>query len=149
MSVLFLRTTGLAGLLLWLALLVPARAQKFAAPKPIAKEDTMAVDTAATRDDSYRLEVGYTTLSRISGQVRQVFDTRPLAEDLPDAVENLKAIQYTLKQKGEVVDIKQLQMCQLMLETLQDELAEWRSRLAGAHQQLAAIQAQLATIAPP
>jgi hypothetical protein len=39
-----------------------------------AKEDTMAVNTAVARDDSYRLEVGYATLSSISGQV---FDTRP------------------------------------------------------------------------
>jgi potassium efflux system protein len=131
-------------LLLGLLVLAPAHAQTLT-----AKEDTMAVDTTVARDDSYRLEVGYTTLSSISGQVRKVFDTRPLAEDLPDAVENLKAIQYTLKQKGEVVDIKQLQMSQLMLVTLQEQLADWRTALAGAHTQLAAMQARLKTIAPP
>lgn len=136
--------TSVFSLLLGLLLLTAARAQTL-----VAREDTMAVDTAVARDDSYRLEVGYTTLSSISGQVRQVFDTRPLAEELPDAVENLKALQYTLKQKGEVVDIKQLQMCQLMLVTLQEQLADWRSRLAGAHTQLAAMQARLRTIAPP
>ncbi|MDO7844863.1 mechanosensitive ion channel [Hymenobacter sp. M29] len=131
-------------LLLWLLAVAPARAQS-----TVVKEDTMAVDTTVARDDSYRLEVGYTTLSSISGQVRKVFDTRGLAEDLPDVVENLKAIQYTLKQKGQVVDIKQLQMCQLMLTTLQDELADWRTELAEAHQQLGAMQARLKTIAPP
>ena len=125
-------------------LIAPARAQT-----TIAKEDTMAVDTAVARDDSYRLEVGYTTLSSISGQVREVFDTRPLAEELPDVVENLRAIQYTLKQKGQVVDIKQLQMCQLMLVTVQEQLADWRTSLAEAHQQLAAMQGRLKTIAPP
>ncbi|GAB3577110.1 hypothetical protein GCM10027345_14450 [Hymenobacter daeguensis] len=135
---------GLLPLLLWLLAPAPAQAQA-----TVAREDTMAVDTTVARDDSYRLEVGYTTLSSISGQVRKVFDTRPLAEDLPDVVENLKAIQYTLKQKGEVVDIKQLQMCQLMLVTLQDELADWRTSLAEAHTQLAAMQARLKTIAPP
>ncbi|GAB2850330.1 hypothetical protein GCM10027044_06860 [Hymenobacter ruber] len=124
--------------------LAPAHAQS-----TVVKEDSMAVDTTVARDDSYRLEVGYTTLSSISGQVRKVFDTRGLAEELPDVVENLKAIQYTLKQKGEVVDIKQLQMCQLMLVTLQDELADWRTSLAEAHTQLAAMQARLKTIAPP
>ena len=116
-----INTAWLSSFLLLLGLLVlaPARAQT-----NVVKEDTMAVDTTAARDDSYRLEVGYTTLSSISGQVRKVFDTRGLAEELPDVVENLKAIQYTLKQKGQVVDIKQLQMCQLMLTTLQDELAD-------------------------
>ena len=137
-------TTVLLPLLLWLLALSPARAQTL-----VAKEDTMAVDTTVARDDSYRLEVGYTTLSSISGQVRKVFDTRGLGEELPDVVENLKAIQYTLKQKGEVVDIKQLQMCQLMLVTLQEQLADWRAALAGAHTQLAAMQVRLKTIAPP
>ena len=136
--------TGLLPLLLWLLALAPAAAQS-----TVTKEDSMAVDTTVTRDDSYRLEVGYTTLSSISGQVRQVFDTRSLAEDLPDVVENLKAIQYTLKQKGEVVDIKQLQMCQLMLVTIQEELTDWRTSLAEAHEQLAAMQARLKSIAPP
>jgi potassium efflux system protein len=138
-----LKTTWLS-LLLVLLMLAPARAQT-----TVVKEDTMAVDTTATRDDSYRLEVGYTTLSSISGQVRKVFDTRGLAEELPDVVENLKAIQYTLKQKGQVVDIKQLQMCQLMLTTIQDELGEWRSELAEANKLLAAMQVRLKGIAPP
>ncbi|WP_201982860.1 mechanosensitive ion channel domain-containing protein [Hymenobacter rubidus] len=138
-----LKTTWL-GLLFWLLLLAPAHAQS-----TVIKEDSMAVDTTVARDDSYRLEVGYTTLSSISGQVRKVFDTRPLAEELPDVVENLKAIQYTLKQKDEVVDIKQLQMCQLMLVTLQEQLADWRTSLAEANQQLAAMQARLKTITPP
>jgi potassium efflux system protein len=131
-------------LLLWLLALAPARAQ-LRSPKP----DRLAVDTIVARDDSYRLEVGYTTLSSISGQVRQVFDTHPLAEELPEVVENLKAIQYTLKQKGEVVDLKQLQMCQLMLVTLQEQLADWRTSLTGAHQQLAAMQTKLKTMVPP
>jgi small-conductance mechanosensitive channel len=144
MSVPNLKTTWLSLLLVLLAL-APAAAQT-----TVVKEDTMSVDTtAAVRDDSYRLEVGYTTLSSISGQVRKVFDTRGLAEELPDVVENLKAIQYTLKQKGQVVDIKQLQMCQLMLSTIQDELGEWRTELAEANQQLAAMQARLKSIAPP
>jgi small-conductance mechanosensitive channel len=130
--------------LLWLLAFAPAQAQT-----TVVKEDSMAVDTAVTRDDSYRLEVGYTTLSSISGQVRKVFDTRGLAEDLPDVVENLKAIQYTVKQKGQVVDIKQLQMCQLMLTTIQDELGEWRTELAEANKQLAAMQMRLKSIAPP
>jgi len=138
-----LKTTWLS-LLFSLLLLAPAYAQT-----TVVKEDTMAVDTTAARDDSYRLEVGYTTLSSISGQVRKVFDTRGLAEELPDVVENLKAIQYTLKQKGQVVDIKQLQMCQLMLTTIQDELGEWRSELAEANKQLAAMQGRLKSIAQP
>lgn len=141
-----LRTAWFSSFFLLLWLLAPALVQ---AQSTVVKEDTMAVDTAATRDDSYRLEVGYTTLSSISGQVRKVFDTRGLAEELPDVVENLKAIQYTLKQKGQVVDIKQLQMCQLMLTTIQDELGEWRTELAEANKQLAAMQTRLRGIAPP
>ncbi|HEX8507159.1 MAG TPA: mechanosensitive ion channel domain-containing protein [Hymenobacter sp.] len=137
---------GLGALLLWLALLAPAAAQTAPPPVP-APADSTALDTVV-RDDSYRLEVGYTTLSGISGQVRKVLDTRGLAEELPDVVENLKAIQFTVKQKGEVVDIKQLQMCQLMLVTLQDQLAEWRAALGTANRQLATMQVRLKSLPP-
>ncbi|MDB5234628.1 MAG: hypothetical protein JWR44_1621 [Hymenobacter sp.] len=128
--------------LLWLIRPAPVQAQ----PTMAAKVDTMVVDTTAVHDDSYRLEVGYTTLSGISGQVRKVFDTRGLAEELPDVVENLKAIQNTVKSTGEVVDIKQLQMCQLMLVTLQERLAGWRAALGAANQQLAEMQIRLKTM---
>ena len=133
---------SLGALLVWLSVLGSAAAQS------VVGLDTMAVDTVA-HDDSYRLEVGYTTLSSISGQVRQVFDMRGLVEDLPDLVENLKAIQYSVKQKGDVVDIKQLQMCQLMLVTIQNQLTDWRAALGVAHKQLAAMQVLIKTLAPP
>lgn len=106
-----------------------------------------AVKDTVTHDDSHRLEVAYITLSGISGQVRNVFDSREVAEELPDIDENLHAIRHSVEETGQVVDIKQLQMCQLMLVNMQEQLAEWRTALGGAHEALEGMQARLAGLA--
>lgn len=118
-----------------------------AQPAP-ARAHTAAPDTV-THDDAHRLEVAYTTLSSISGQARNVFDSREVAEGLPDIDENLHAIRHSVEETGQVVDIKQLQMCQLMLVNMQEQLAEWRTALGGAHETLEGMQARLAGLAHP
>ena len=124
-----------------------AAAGAVARPVP-ARAHTAAPDTV-THDDAHRLEVAYTTLSSISGQVRNVFDSREVAEGLPDIDENLHAIRHSVEETGQVVDIKQLQMCQLMLVNMQEQLAEWRTALGGAHETLEGMQARLAGLAHP
>ncbi|MFD1468470.1 mechanosensitive ion channel family protein [Hymenobacter caeli] len=124
------------------------RAAVALAVAPVAAPAAAPSDTVAL-DESHRLEVGYTTLSGISGQVRNVYDTRDVADELPDLSENLKAIEHSLAEPGQVVDLKQLQMCQLMLTNIQDQLAEWRAALGVAGKQLAAMQKRLGTLAGP
>ena len=133
----------LAGLLCLLLAATGARAQ----PAPVRPQPA-AKDTV-THDDAHRLEVAYTTLSSISGQVRNVFDPRAVAEDLPVIDENLHAVRHSVEEPGRVVDIKQLQMCQLMLGSTQEQLAEWRTALEEAHEQLEGMQARLAGLAHP
>ncbi|WP_236943319.1 mechanosensitive ion channel family protein [Hymenobacter sp. PAMC 26628] len=123
-----------------------AQAQRRAAP--LGAPAAGAPDTV-THDDAHRIEMGYTTLSGISGQVRNVYDPRDLAEALPDVCETLKAIQHGVEETDQVVDIKQLQMCQLMLATTQGQLTEWRTALGGAHEALEAMQARLKALPGP
>lgn len=116
-----------------------------AQPAP-AHSKIVVVDTV-THDDSHRLEVAYITLSGISGQVRNVFDSREVGEELPDIDENLHAIRHSVEETGQVIDIKQLQMCQLMLVNIQERLGEWRRALGEAHEALEAMQSRLAGLA--
>lgn len=132
------------GALLWLLV-----ATSGALAQPTATSSKLAAVDTVSHDDSHRLEVAYTTLSSISGQVREVFDARGVAEELPDLDENLHAIRHSVEETGQVVDIKQLQMCQLMLANIQEQLGEWRTALGAAHEQLEAMQARLAGLAPP
>ena len=134
--------------LLWQLALGPAAAQHPTAPSVAALLKPVVPDTL-THDDSHRLEAAYTTLSGISGQVRNVFDTREVGEELPDIDENLHAIRHSVEETGQVVDIKQLQMCQLMLVNIQEQLAEWRTALGEAHEALEAMQSRLAGLAGP
>ncbi|OGX90823.1 mechanosensitive ion channel family protein [Hymenobacter coccineus] len=131
-------------LVLLVLLATGARAQSGAAPLRAAG----APDTV-THDDAHRIEMGYTTLSGISGQVRDVYDPRDLAEALPGVCETLKAIQHGVEETDQVVDLKQLQMCQLMLATAQDQLVQWRTALGGAHEALEAMQARLKALPGP
>ena len=112
-----------------------------AQPAPAAHHDP--------EDESHRLEIAYTALSRISGQLRENYDARAVADELPGLAENLHAIQHSVEETGQVPDIKQLQMCQLMLGNIQEQLGEWRTALAGAHEQLEGMEARLAALAPP
>ena len=147
-----LRKAAGAGALLGLLLLagVGATAQPTAAPRKAAAAVALAAPDTVSHDESHRIEVGYTTLGGISGQVRDVFDTRDVADELPGLCENLKAIEHGIQEPGQVADLKQLQMCQLMLTSVQEQLAEWRTALGEAHEQLEAMQARLGALpAPP
>ena len=117
-------------------------------PKVAAAVVAASAADTVSHDDSHRLEMTYTALSGISGQVRDVFDARAVAEELPDLSENLLAIQHTTEEAGQVVDLKQLKMCQLMLGSIQGQLAEWRASLSVAHEQLEAMQSRLGALPP-
>ena len=133
---------GIGAVLLWLVVAISAVAQPRAAGPKVAVVDTVS------HDDSHRLEIAYTTLSGISGEVRDVFDAREVTDKLPDIDENLHAIRHSVEITGQVVDIKQLQMCQLMLTSIQTQLAEWHTTLEQAHEQLEAMRARLQGLAP-
>ena len=119
-----------------------------AQPHPALPSAPAPPDTAF-HDSSHRLEVAYTTLGDISGAARDVFDARDVAAELPDLTENLHAIRHSVEETGQVIDVKQLQMCQLMLANIQSQLVEWRTALGAAHEQLEAMQARLATLQRP
>ena len=143
----FVRPGWLRGLVLPLLLAGLATTGALAQPAPVRPQPA-APDTVM-HDDAHRLEVAYTMLSGISGQVRNVFDTREVGEELPNIDKNLHAIRHSVEETGQVVDIKQLQMCQLMLGNMQEQLAEWRTALGGAHEALEGMQARLVGLAHP
>ncbi|MBF9238639.1 mechanosensitive ion channel [Hymenobacter sp. BT683] len=136
-----------AALLLGLLMVGPVAAQSTAVSADTLAATILSADTVAF-NESDRLEKAYTTLSGISGQVRKIFDARTVTEELPEVVENLRAIRLSVEDKAQVVDIKQLQMCQLMLGTIQEQLAEWRAALGTAHQQLEEMNGRLKGLAP-
>ena len=142
----FLRPAWLRRLAL---LLLAGLAAAGAAAQPGLPRARRAAPDTVTHDDAHRLEVAYTMLSGISGQVRNVFDPREVAEELPEIDENLHAIRHSVEETGQVVDIKQLQMCQLMLVNIQAQLTEWRTALGGAHEALEGMKARLAGLARP
>lgn len=137
---------------LWLAagllLSGPAASAQSRAGILVATAPAPVVDTAS-HDESHRLEIAYTTLGEISGAARDVFDARAVAAELPDLAENLHAIRHSVEETGEVADLKQLQMCQLMLANIQNQLIEWRTALGGAHEQPESMQARLGALARP
>ena len=141
----FVKPVWACCLILLLLLAGPGAVRATAQPAPARPQP--ALKDTVTHDDSHRLEVAYTMLSGISGQVRNVFDSREVVDELPDIDENLHAIRHSVEETGQVVDIKQLRMCQLMLVTIQKQLTEWRTALGGAHEALEGMQVRLASLA--
>lgn len=137
------------GVLLVLLVLLATGAQAQPRAAPLGALAAAGAPDTTTHDDAHRIEMGYTTLSGISGQVRDVYDPRDLADELPGVSETLKAIQHGVEETNQVVDLKQLQMCQLMLVTTQGQLVGWRTALGGAHEALEAMQARLKTLPGP
>jgi len=119
-----------------------------AAARAATAQAVVVADTAA-HDESHQLEIAYSTLSSLSGQLRGVYDAGEVAEELPGVVSILRAIGHSAAESGEVVDLKQRRMCQLMLASIQEQLADWRTDLATAHEQLEAMQARLKALPLP
>ncbi|QKG54300.1 hypothetical protein [Hymenobacter sp. BRD67] len=94
-------------------------------------------------DGSERLESAYLTLDALTSQTYNLFDTKPIATELPELAENLHAIRHSVAETGRVFDVKQVQMCQLMLDNIQQQLTAWRTELSLARQQYSAVQSRL------
>jgi potassium efflux system protein len=133
----------------WLAWLLFGLAASLQAAPALPRPAARVRPTPPLLPDSLarRIEKAYFTLSRINGAARRSVDTQDMSDDLPQVEENLEIIRQNLDQFGNVVDVKQLQMYQVLLEDMQEQLGEWRTVLADGSQQLTATQARLDTLA--
>jgi small-conductance mechanosensitive channel len=76
-----------------------------------------------------KLENVSSTLDSINKITQNGFDTQDIEEELPGMTENLSVIQDNLLHYGKVLNVKNLQMFQVMLEDTKDELQIWRTSL--------------------
>lgn len=76
-----------------------------------------------------KLETVSSTLDSINKITQNGFDTQEIEDELPEMAENLAVIQENLLHYGKVLNVKNLQMFQVMLSDTKVELQGWRTSL--------------------
>jgi potassium efflux system protein len=95
------------------------------------KKDTIPSTNSLIDIDNLllKLESVSSTLDSINKITQNGFDTDEIEEELPEMTENLSVINDNLVHYGKVLNVKNLQMFQVMLEDTRDELQTWRTSL--------------------
>ncbi len=71
------------------------------------------------------------------------YDTHDIDDNIAEVDSNLELIEQNVSIYNNVLDVKNLQMFQVLLESLHDRLSDWRSTLFGYDHQLLAMSSEL------
>ncbi|HXS38295.1 MAG TPA: mechanosensitive ion channel domain-containing protein, partial [Flavipsychrobacter sp.] len=77
-----------------------------------------------------KVENVHTTLNKINSITDHGYDTRDIEDDLPDVDSNIKIISDNITLYYQVLDVKNLQMFQVLLDNIEDQLGDWRTSLS-------------------
>jgi small-conductance mechanosensitive channel len=90
-----------------------------------------------------KVEVVSTTLDSINKITKNGFDTHEIEEDLPDIQNNLKTINDNLVLYSKVLNVKNLQMFQVLLEDIKNDLDGWRTSLFKYNKELGRMKLEM------
>ncbi|MCW3464852.1 mechanosensitive ion channel domain-containing protein [Chitinophaga nivalis] len=90
-----------------------------------------------------RMEDLHTTLNRINNITSRGFDTREISGDLPTIQANLQTVQENLERYNKVLNIRNLQMFQVLLADMRQQLDDWRTRLFNYNKELMTMNAEM------
>jgi len=102
--------------------------------KSIAEKQQLVLSDSALNEigiDSLlnKIENVHNTLNRINNATTIGFDTRDIESDLPEIDSNIDIIDENLSLYSSVLDVKNLQMFDVLLTSLQNQLTDWRTTL--------------------
>ncbi|MDO7876123.1 mechanosensitive ion channel [Hymenobacter sp. ASUV-10] len=126
-------------LFLFLIVLTGGWFGSMAQTRPVAT----ALDSVQEEDASHRIEGAYLKIGQINADMRRVADTGDTEDELPTVEENLAVVEENLTRFGTVVNVKQLQTFQVLLDDMQDQLKIWRTDLAQSEKGLGQMAGQL------
>lgn len=90
-----------------------------------------------------RLDTIHSRLNRISNFSSRGFDTREIDSALPEIAENLQIISENLSLYSSVLDTKNLQMFQILLNDMKEVLDEWRISLSRYNKELVKMNTEI------
>ena len=102
--------------------------------KAIAEKQALVLSDSALNEigiDSLlnKVENVHNTLNRINNSASIGFDTRDIESNLPEIDSNIDIIDENLSLYSSVLDVKNLQMFDVLLTSLQNQLTDWRNTL--------------------
>jgi len=92
-----------------------------------------------------KIENVHNTLTRIIRATSVGFDTRDIQDNLPEVDSNIDIIDDNLSLYQSVLDVKNLQMFRVLLNSLQDQLTEWRAEISKDEKELVEMSNEMGT----
>jgi len=90
-----------------------------------------------------KIENVHNTLDRINNTNAIGYDTRDIVTNMPEIDSNVDLIDESLTLYNHVLDVKNLQMFDILLTNLQEQLTDWRTTLFKYNQELLGMQAEM------
>ncbi len=100
--------------------------------------DEISVDSLLNK-----VENVHTTLNKINSETDHGYDTRDIEDNLPAVDSNINIISENITLYYRVLDVKNLQMFQVLLDNLQEQLSDWRSSLSSYNKDLQNMGAEM------
>ena len=118
--------------------------------KSIAEKKALVLSDSALNEigiDSIlnKIENVHNTLYRIINATSVGFNTREVEDNLPEVDSNIEIIDENLSLYTKVLDVKNLQMFDVLLSNLQGQIVEWRTLLFKYDKELVAMSDEMGT----
>ncbi len=90
-----------------------------------------------------KIEYVHTTINKINNTTTYGFDTKDIDANFPEIDSSIDIIDANLSLYNRVLDVKNLQMFNVLLADMQDQLSEWRNSLFQYNKDLVSMNAQM------
>ena len=117
-------------------------------PPPDSISNTITVDSSLSRDAQALSEIEkmYFVLGRITNTANQGTDTKEIEQKLPYIDSNLSIITETINKEDKRINIRNLQLFQILMQDMIADLKTWQSTLQDYNKQLTGMEVDVKDI---
>jgi potassium-dependent mechanosensitive channel len=109
---------------------------------------SVVTDTTLSQNGQYisKIQQMYFILGRITGATDHAIDTKDMEDKLPDIDSNLIIISETVNKQDKRINIRNLQLFQILLGDMTDDLRDWQSTLQDYNKTLINMESDVSDI---
>src|ERR1700741_4810156 len=109
---------------------------------------SVVTDTTLSQNGQYisKIQQMYFILGRITGAADRAIDTKDMEDKLPDIDSNLAIINETVNKQDKRINIRNLQLFQILMGDMLDDMRDWQSTLQDYNKTLINMESDIADI---
>jgi potassium efflux system protein len=109
---------------------------------------SVVTDTTLSQNGQYisKIQQMYFILGRITGAADRAIDTKDMEDKLPDIDSNLAIISETVNKQDKRINIRNLQLFQILMGDMMDDMRDWQSTLQDYNKTLINMESDIADI---